>query len=133
MHTWIMLISMLLGGILSTMNIWSDKLSDIRLSLNDFYMIGLMTSWMFVFMGIFMNEHTYWQFGIVFVLLILFLIRNQIGVDMKSYYSQMIPHHSMAVFLSKKQLQNAKNNYEKLFLENIIRTQEREIELMKAF
>jgi hypothetical protein len=124
---------MLLGGILSTMNIWSDKLSDIRISLNDLYMIGLMTSWMFVFMGIFMNEHIYWQFGIVFVLLILFLIRNQIGVDIKSYYRQMIPHHSMAVFLSKKQLENAKNNYEKLFLENIIRTQEREIELMKAF
>jgi hypothetical protein len=44
-----MSIIMLFSGLLSTMNIWVNDISDIRLSLNDLYMIGLMTGWMLLF------------------------------------------------------------------------------------
>ena len=52
-HYLVMFIIMIFSGLLSTMNIYADKLSDIRLSLNDLYMTLLMTGWMFAFMGIF--------------------------------------------------------------------------------
>ena len=47
---------MILSGLLSTMNVWVDKLDDIRFSINDAYMVLLMTGWMFLFMGLFYKE-----------------------------------------------------------------------------
>jgi hypothetical protein len=38
------------------MNIWVDKLDDIRFSINDAYMILLMSGWMFLFMGMIYHE-----------------------------------------------------------------------------
>ena len=36
-----------MSGLLSTMNVWVDKVDDIRFSINDAYMTLLMTGWMF--------------------------------------------------------------------------------------
>ena len=47
---------MILSGLLSTMNIWVDKLDDVRISVNDAYMTLLMTGWMFLFMGLVYQE-----------------------------------------------------------------------------
>jgi hypothetical protein len=47
---------MLLSGLLSTMNVWVDKVDDIRFSINDAYMTLLMTGWMFLFMGLIYQE-----------------------------------------------------------------------------
>ena len=41
-HYIIMFFIMIVAGALSTMNVWVDKISDIRFSLNDVYMILLM-------------------------------------------------------------------------------------------
>ena len=41
-HYIIMLFIMIVAGALSTMNVWVYKISDIRFSLNDLYMILLM-------------------------------------------------------------------------------------------
>ena len=41
-HYMIMFIIMMLSGLLSTMNVYVDKFSDISFSLNDIYMILLM-------------------------------------------------------------------------------------------
>ena len=51
-HYTIMFVIMILSGLLSTMNVWVDKIDDIRFSINDVYMILLMTGWMFLFMGL---------------------------------------------------------------------------------
>ena len=51
-HYTIMFFIMILSGLLSTMNVWVDKLDDIRFSINDAYMTLLMTGWMFFFMGL---------------------------------------------------------------------------------
>ena len=45
-HYYVMFFIMILAGLLSTMNMWADKIDDVRFSLNDFYMIGLMVGWM---------------------------------------------------------------------------------------
>jgi hypothetical protein len=126
---------MILSGLLSTMNIWVDKLDDIRFSLNDGYMILLMSGWMFLFMGLFNKEKKIFMIGLLLVIANIWFIRNQFLVSENQFKLGMIPHHSMAVHMSKKLLYKNKNNNIGIqnFLKNIIKTQEKEIDFMKAY
>ena len=128
-HYIVMFFIMIISGALSTMNIWVDKYSDIRFSLNDVYMIFLMTGWMFLFMGLFYKEVIITIIGSIMVITNFFCIRTQFLVTEEQYKLGMIPHHSMAILMSKKLLQK-KNNIQP-FLENLINTQEKEIDFMK--
>lgn len=116
---------MILAGLLSTMNIWVDKVEHIRFSLNDIYMILLMTGWMFLFMGIYYNELIITIIGLLLVLSNVIFIRTQFMITEEQYKLGMIPHHSMAIHMSKKLLN--KNNSISNFLKNLINTQENEI------
>jgi hypothetical protein len=113
--------------------VWADKWSDIRLSINDFYMAFLMTGWMFLLQGVVLKQTNYIMIGLVLVIASLFAIRFQLLVSQDQYLEGMIPHHSMAIFLSKKQIEKSGNNEKILgglpFL--IIQGQDKEIELMK--
>lgn len=120
---------MILAGLLSTMNVWVDKYDDIRFSMNDIYMTLLMTGWMFLFMGIFYKELIVFIIGITLVIINIWCIRSQFLITENQYKLGMIPHHSMAIHMSKKLLEK-KNNI-KPFLKNIINTQENEILFMK--
>ena len=130
----LMFFIMILSGLLSTMNIWVDKLDDIRFSLNDGYMILLMSGWMFLFMGLFNKEKKIFMIGLLLVIANIWFIRNQFLVSENHFKLGMIPHHSMAVHMSKKLLNKNKNNNIGIqkFLKNIIKTQENEIKFMKA-
>lgn len=128
-HYLVMFFIMIIAGTLSTMNVWVDKISDIRFSLNDVYMILLMTGWMFFFMGI-IYKHLYSLiFGFILVITNIYFIRTQCFVNEEQYKLGMIPHHSMAILMSKKLLKKP-NNIQN-FLKNIITTQESEINFMK--
>lgn len=59
----------------------------------------------------------------------MWFIRNQFMISEKQYKLGMIPHHSMAVHMSKKLLN--KNNDINDFLISLINTQENEILFMK--
>jgi len=120
---------MIISGLLSTMNIWVDKLDDIRFSINDAYMILLMSGWMFLFMGMIYHEINIFFIGLLLVIVNIWCIRNQFLITETQYKLGMIPHHSMAIHMSKKLLE--KNNNISLFLENIIKTQENEITILK--
>uniref|UniRef100_A0A6C0IH98 DUF305 domain-containing protein n=1 Tax=viral metagenome TaxID=1070528 RepID=A0A6C0IH98_9ZZZZ len=120
---------MILSGLLSTMNVSVDKYEDIRFSINDAYMILLMTGWMFLFMGLVNKDKKSFMFGLILVVTNVWCIRTQFMVNEKQYKLGMIPHHSMAIHMSKKLLEK-KNNIQD-FLKNIIRTQETEITFMK--
>ena len=120
---------MLLSGLLSTMNVWVDKVDDIRFSLNDVYMTLLMTGWMFLFMGWIYQEIIVFFIGLTLIILNIWCIRNQFLVTETQYKLGMIPHHSMAVHMSKKILE--KENNIAPFVENIIKTQEDEIYYLK--
>ncbi len=122
---------MILSGLLSSMYVWSDKWSDVRISLNDFYMIGLMTSWMFFFMALIDFDKTLLVGSICSIVLFFVCIRKQVGITRNQYFTGMIPHHSMAVLMSKRLIEKEElNENEKRFVENIIRTQEAEINFM---
>jgi hypothetical protein len=130
----VMFFIMILSGLLSTMNIWVDKLDDIRFSLNDGYMILLMSGWMFLFMGLFNKEKKIFMIGLLLVIANIWFIRNQFLVSENQFKLGMIPHHSMAIHMSKKLLNKNKNNNIGIqhFLKNIIKTQEEEIDFMKG-
>ena len=130
MHDYpLMFIIMFMSGILSTMNVWVDKYQDIRLSINDVYMTLLMTGWMFFFMGIFYLDKPIILFGLTLLLLMFWCIRTQFLVNQSQYIMGMIPHHSMALHMSKKLL-TTKPVIEP-FLIHLIHTQEKEIDYMK--
>jgi hypothetical protein len=120
---------MILSGLLSTMNVWVDKLDDIRFSINDAYMILLMSGWMFLFMGIIYRETNVFFIGLLLVIVNIWCIRTQFLITETQYKLGIIPHHSMAIHMSKKLLEK-KNNISP-FLQNIIKTQENEIIILK--
>lgn len=125
-----MFFAMIFAGVLSTMNIWVDKWSDMRLSINDFYMILLMTGWMFLFMGVWYAEWITVWLGGVLVCAMLWCIRTQFLVDMRQFVLGMIPHHSMAIHMSRKLIQ--KNTALNAFAKDIMEQQQREITFMKS-
>lgn len=120
---------MIFSGLLSTMNVWVDKWNDIRFSMNDIYMILLMSGWMFLFMGMIYRETNIFFIGLLLVIVNIWCIRTQFLITETQYKLGMIPHHSMAIHMSKKLLEN--NNNISPFLENIIKTQENEITILK--
>lgn len=128
-HYLVMFVIMLISGLLSTMNIWVDKVSDIRYSINDLYMTLLMSGWMFLFMGICYRERHIFILGLFLVIIMIICIRKQLFVSQEQYALGMIPHHSMAILMSKKLLE--KKNTIKPFLHNLISNQEKEIQFLK--
>ena len=128
---------MILSGLLSTMNIWVDKLDDVRFSINDAYIILLMIGCMFLFMGLVNKEIGIIFIGLSLVIINIWCIRTQFLITETQYKLGMIPHHSMAVHMSKKILEKEKekekvteNNLSPL-IQNIIKTQENEIQILK--
>lgn len=124
-HYVIMFCIMVLSGLLSTMNVWVDKVDDIRFSINDVYMTLLMTGWMFLFMGLVYQEIMVFFIGLSLIISNIWCIRNQYLITETQYKLGMIPHHSMAVHMSK-QLLKKENNISQ-FVKDVIKTQENEI------
>jgi hypothetical protein len=128
-HYVVMFFIMVFSGMLSTMNVWVDKFEDIRFSINDAYMTLLMTGWMFLFMGLIYQEISVFFIGLLLIAFNIWCIRTQFLVTETQYKLGMIPHHSMAVHMSKKLLE--KENNISQFVKNIIKTQEDEIVTLK--
>ena len=129
-HYVIMFFIMILSGLLSTMNVWVDKFDDIRFSINDLYMTLLMSGWMFLFMGLIYQEKKVFLLGLLLIIIIVWCVRSQFLINQNQYKLGMIPHHSMAVHISKKLLE--KENAMSPFLQNIIKNQESEISFLKS-
>ncbi len=122
---------MMISGVLSSMNIWADSISDISLSLNDIYMSLLMSGWMILFMAILEINIPVIFISILIIVITFIAIRKQLFINENQYLRGMIPHHSMAITMSKKLQDNDPNNRIPQLLNNIIKTQRNEIEYMK--
>jgi hypothetical protein len=120
----------LISGFLTTMNVLVDKYSDISYTLNDVYMVLLMTGWMLFLTGIYYRELIIIIIGSLLIITNMFFLRTQFLISQEQYKSGMVTHHSMAVFMSKKLLE--KDKREKDFLTNLINTQESEIKYLKS-
>lgn len=120
---------MVLSSLLSTMNIWVDKIEHIRFSIGDVWMTLLMCGWMFLFMGLYDKQKNILVVGLVLIIFNIWCIRTQFLVSASQYKLGMIPHHSMAIHMSKKLLE--KDNSLTEFAENLIETQNKEIEILR--
>ena len=120
------------AALLSSMSVWADKVSDVRISLNDFYMAFLMTGWMFFLEGLVTYNKLYFSVGLLLILGSFICIRTQFLVNVSQYARGMIPHHSMAILMSKKLMEKyGESVFDKLPKE-IVKGQESEIAFMKS-
>ena len=124
-----MFLIMVASGTLSTMNVWVDKPEDIRFSLNDVYMILLMSGWMLFFMAALHGDVGVSISGLALAGSMIFCIRTQLFISESQYLIGMIPHHSMAIHMSKQRKTHPTTILP--FVNTLIETQEREIEFMK--
>lgn len=123
----------ILSALLSSMSVWADKLSDVRLSLNDWYMATLMTGWMFLLEGFLMRSVKFMLIGTLVVAVSFALIRTQAFVSIKQYIQGMIPHHSMAVLMSRRLQEKYGDAVLYGLPSSIITSQEEEIKRMKNY
>lgn len=130
----VMSICMILAGTISGMNSFVNNINDIRLNINDFYMSLMMIGIMFILMSIYYKSMKLFIFGTIVSIFTFILLRNQIFVNEYHYIRSMIPHHSMAIMMSKKLLNKINvpiSEDIELLAKNIIDSQEKEIEIMK--
>ena len=109
---------------------------NIRPSLGKFYMSVVMALLMGVVEVVMYDYHMgsisifyYLTIGLLLSIFI-YLYRNQVFIYDKEYLSEMIEHHSMALLTSNEILQKTSSERVKRLAENIITTQEAEIEYM---
>lgn len=132
-----MILSSLVSGFLSTMNMWVVKWNHVRFHLNDTYMVLLMTLWMMLFTYLIYYNHMknasmYIVITLVCICLIIYCIRTQFLIDDEQFLNGMIPHHSMAILMAQNIKKKTSDNEIKKLAENIINTQTKEIELMNS-
>lgn len=131
-----MIVISLLSGFFSAMYVWADKVSDIRISNNDIFMMTLMTGYMLFFMAIFedISNITWIVISLLIISVSFYLIRTQTFISKQQYFRGMISHHSMAVHMSRQLLKHEPNltPAENKFVNAIIKAQESEIAWMKS-
>ena len=88
----------------------------------------LMTGWMFLFKGMIYRDFTVFVIGLALVSTNIWCIRTQFLVTDSQYKQGMIPHHSMAIHMSKRLLE--KGTALKPFATNLINVQRNEIILL---
>ena len=133
-HIIIMFIIMIVASVITGMNMWVNSYNDVRIHLNDVYMGISMTGWMLFLMGLIYSMENYIWVGIVTIGISAYLIRKQTFIGAREYIDSMIPHHSMAILMSKqlKEKGPIQNKQLDQLVNNIIQTQQEEINLMKS-
>ena len=89
---------------------------------------------MFIFMGLFYKQHKTFLIGILLAIVNFWCIRSQFMISQQQYILGMIPHHSMAILMSNqlKEKGPIQNKQLDQLVNNIIQTQQEEINLMKS-
>ena len=134
---WFMMISSFIIQMFVMSNIMTNSYKNITFSLGKFYMSVIMALLMGLLEVLMYDNHmntksVYYYLSLGFLLVIfIYLYRNQIYIDDKDYLKEMIEHHSMALLTSEEILQTTNSEQVKKLAENIILTQEKEIEYMK--
>jgi hypothetical protein len=134
---WFMMIGSFIIQMIFMSSIMTNSYKNITFSVGKFYMsiiMALLMGLLEVFMyDIHMHIISLYYYLILFFMLSIFiyLYRNQIYIRDKDYLEEMIEHHSMALLTSEEILQKTESERVKKLAENIITTQEKEIDYMK--
>jgi hypothetical protein len=134
---WFMMIGSFIIQMLVMGLIMTNTYKNITFSVGKFYMSVIMAVLMGLLEVLMYDIHMrvislYYYLSLFFILcLFVYLYRNQLYIDDKSYLEEMIEHHSMAVLTSDEILQKTSSERVKKLAESILTTQEKEIEYMK--
>lgn len=134
---WIMMIGSFIIQQLGMSLIMTNSYKNIRFSMGKFYISIIMALSMGLLEVLMFDVHMQtvsllYYLALIFVLVIFIaLYKNQVYIEDKEYLSEMIEHHSMALLTSEEILQKNPSPRVKKLAENIISTQEKEIEYMK--
>ena len=134
---WFMMISSFIIQMFVMSSIMTNSYKNITFSLGKFYMSVIMALLMGILEVLMYDNHmntlsVYYYLSLFFVLVtFIYLYRNQIYINDKDYLNEMIEHHSMALLTSEEILQKTNSEKVKKIAENIVTTQEKEIEYMK--
>jgi hypothetical protein len=132
-----MMIASFLIQLIFMSSIMTDSYKNITFSIGKFYMAVIMAIIMGLTEVLMFDTHMKTVSGIyylsLFFVLVVFvyLYRNQVYIEDKDYLNEMIEHHSMALLTSEEILQKTHSERVKKLAENIIVTQEKEIEYMR--
>ena len=129
----LMFISMFIIQYFFMSYIMTNSITNIQNSFGKVYMSSIMGLFMVVLM-VFMKRKINMVHVILFtslLLLIIYLYKEQVGINDKEYLKEMIEHHSMAVLTSKQVLNKTNNITVSNFAKQVLNTQEREINEMK--
>lgn len=134
---WIMMIGSFIIQYLIMSAIMTNAPTNIRATTGKFYISCIMA----LLMGLLevgMHDFYMSSFSTIFYLALSFVLiifvhlyRNQIYIEDKDYLNEMIEHHSMALLTSEAILQKTSSERVKRLAENIISTQQKEIDYMQ--
>ena len=132
---------MMLGSFIIQISVMSlimtNAINNITFSVGKFYISVIMSILMGLLEVVMFDVHMrtisfIYYLALFFILAIfVYLYRNQMYIEDKDYLSEMIEHHSMAILTSEEILQKTHSERVRKLAENIIITQEKEIEYMK--
>ena len=132
---------MMLGSFIIQISVMSlimtNTINNITFSVGKFYISVIMSILMGLLEVVMFDTHmrtisfTYYLAFFFILAIFVYLYRNQMYIEDKDYLSEMIEHHSMAILTSEEILQKTHSERVKKLAENIIITQEKEIEYMK--
>ncbi len=132
---------MMIGSFLLQMfvmsGIMTNSPTNITFSMGKFYMSAIMALLMGLLEVLMFDFHMktislIYYLSLFFMLTVfIYIYRNQVYIEDKDYLTEMIEHHSMALLTSEEILQKTKSERVKNLAENIISTQEKEIEYMR--
>ena len=134
---WFMMIASFIIQLIVMSTFMTDSYKNITFSIGKFYMAVIMAVLMGLTEVLMFDTHMKTVSGIyylsLFFVLVMFvyLYRNQVYIEDKDYLNEMIEHHSMALLTSEEILQKTHSERVKKLAENIIVTQENEIEYMR--
>lgn len=136
------IVMLIIGMLFNPMNMLAFRFSDLYISLSLFYTGLLMASnmiWGHEIVHFLTTGHyniTLFITGILFTLISVYLLRNQIFVNDKNWLKRMIPHHSIALTTTNKLIEKdvymKKNPKLYRLAKDIVYNQEREILFMKS-
>ena len=134
---WFMMIGSFIIQMLVMSKIMTNSSENITFSVGKFYMSVIMALLMGLLEVAMYDSHMrvislYYYLVLFFMLSVfIYLYRNQMYIEDKDYLEEMIEHHSMALLTSEEILQKTNSERVKKLAENIITTQEKEIEYMR--
>ena len=134
---WFMMIGSFIIQLTVMSGIMTNTYKNITFSVGKFYMASIMALLMGLLEVLMFDVHMrtismQYYLGLLFLLVVfVYLYRNQVYIEDTDYLEEMIEHHSMALLTSEEILQKTQSERIKKLAENIISTQEKEIEYMR--